>query len=275
MDAAIPSGVAVPNWAYYDYVTAGVFNLELASQQSGPESTAPPGPSSTVISAGSTATSAIATILTYGIWPPDKLKMPRPTNRKRQNILNLQGGGNASAAKKPWLKPPDVEPVDPLPPPVPIPAEPPDAQNCGEFTPIEPTIHLHEPEIIDNMEGMINTHPEDVAALVPEVMEAVGVYDQPFRPDAPDEPEDYKPVLDETQAINLPNTPADSHDPLIDEAQALQASIAAVVSPFQNAPIPRDIALLALAKLNLILRPSQEALPGYKPPKLDSMFSIR
>ncbi|KAJ1308315.1 hypothetical protein OPQ81_004027 [Rhizoctonia solani] len=55
--AAIPSGVAVPNWAYYDYVTAGVFNQVIASQQSGPESTAPPGPSRTATSAATEATS--------------------------------------------------------------------------------------------------------------------------------------------------------------------------------------------------------------------------
>ncbi|KAG8728160.1 hypothetical protein FRC11_011686 [Ceratobasidium sp. 423] len=60
--ASIPSGVAVPNWAYYNYVTAGVFNLAIASQQSGPESTAPPGPSSTATSAGSTATSTSTSI---------------------------------------------------------------------------------------------------------------------------------------------------------------------------------------------------------------------
>ncbi|CAE6476969.1 unnamed protein product [Rhizoctonia solani] len=55
--ATIPSGVTVPNWAYYDYVTTGVFNLAIASQQSGPESTAPPGPSSTATSVVATATS--------------------------------------------------------------------------------------------------------------------------------------------------------------------------------------------------------------------------
>ncbi|CAE6444919.1 unnamed protein product [Rhizoctonia solani] len=55
--AAIPSGVAVPDWAYYDFVTAGVFNQVIASQQTGPESTAPPGASSTAASTASTATS--------------------------------------------------------------------------------------------------------------------------------------------------------------------------------------------------------------------------
>ncbi|CUA77180.1 hypothetical protein RSOLAG22IIIB_06554 [Rhizoctonia solani] len=54
----IPAGVAVPDWAYYDYVTAGVFNQVIASQQSGPESTAPPGASSTAAATASTASTA-------------------------------------------------------------------------------------------------------------------------------------------------------------------------------------------------------------------------
>ncbi|CAE6429191.1 unnamed protein product [Rhizoctonia solani] len=53
---ALPSGVSVPNWAFYDYVTAGVFNQVIASQQSGAESSAPPGPSSTAASTATTTT---------------------------------------------------------------------------------------------------------------------------------------------------------------------------------------------------------------------------
>ncbi|EUC56231.1 hypothetical protein RSOL_166310 [Rhizoctonia solani AG-3 Rhs1AP] len=47
---AIPSGVVAPDWAYYDYVTAG------HRQQAGPKSTVPPGASSTATSTASTTT---------------------------------------------------------------------------------------------------------------------------------------------------------------------------------------------------------------------------
>ncbi|CAE6384966.1 unnamed protein product [Rhizoctonia solani] len=52
----IPSGVTVPNWAYYDFVTTGIFNLDIARQQSGPESTPPPGPTITSTATASTPT---------------------------------------------------------------------------------------------------------------------------------------------------------------------------------------------------------------------------
>ncbi|EUC56260.1 hypothetical protein RSOL_166700 [Rhizoctonia solani AG-3 Rhs1AP] len=47
---AIPSGVVAPDWAYYDYVTAG------HRQQAGPEPTTPPGASSTATTTVSTTT---------------------------------------------------------------------------------------------------------------------------------------------------------------------------------------------------------------------------
>ncbi|KAG8715399.1 hypothetical protein FRC11_004299 [Ceratobasidium sp. 423] len=43
----LPTGVAVPSWAYYDFTTAGAFNVAIASQQSGLESTAGSGPTAT------------------------------------------------------------------------------------------------------------------------------------------------------------------------------------------------------------------------------------
>ncbi|CAE7102158.1 unnamed protein product, partial [Rhizoctonia solani] len=56
----IPSGTVVPNWAFYDYVTAGVFNQVIASQQSGPESTGPAVPSSTRASTATTTSTSTA-----------------------------------------------------------------------------------------------------------------------------------------------------------------------------------------------------------------------
>ncbi|KAB5593414.1 transmembrane protein [Ceratobasidium theobromae] len=36
----VPAGVSIPHWAYYDFTATGVFNAVIASQQSGPESSA-------------------------------------------------------------------------------------------------------------------------------------------------------------------------------------------------------------------------------------------
>lgn len=52
-------------------------------------------------------------------------------------------------------------------------------------------------------------------------------------------------------------------------------SVANVLSPYKNATIPQDIAADALKRLDLILYPSKSAGTGYKPPKIDGMFSIR
>ncbi|CEL59228.1 hypothetical protein RSOLAG1IB_03161 [Rhizoctonia solani AG-1 IB] len=63
---AIPPNVTVPNWAYYDFVTSGVFNLNIAQQQSGPESAAPPGPTNT----STTAASSLTSYSTYSSTSP-------------------------------------------------------------------------------------------------------------------------------------------------------------------------------------------------------------
>ncbi|CAE6429373.1 unnamed protein product [Rhizoctonia solani] len=44
---SLPAGVSVPSWAYYDFTATGIFNHITASQQSGPESSAISGPTST------------------------------------------------------------------------------------------------------------------------------------------------------------------------------------------------------------------------------------
>ncbi|KAL5641240.1 hypothetical protein ACGC1H_001653 [Rhizoctonia solani] len=51
---SVPSGVLVPHWAYYDFTLSGVFNAVIASQQTGPESSA-------VAAATSTGSSVPAT----------------------------------------------------------------------------------------------------------------------------------------------------------------------------------------------------------------------
>ncbi|KAJ1311387.1 hypothetical protein OPQ81_009879 [Rhizoctonia solani] len=61
----IPSGVLVPNWAYYDFTVSGVFNAVIASQQTGPESSAvaatPTGSSASTTGAPRTTTTTAAT----------------------------------------------------------------------------------------------------------------------------------------------------------------------------------------------------------------------
>ncbi|CUA75471.1 hypothetical protein RSOLAG22IIIB_11771 [Rhizoctonia solani] len=46
--APIPVDVTVPSWAYYDFTNTGVFNAVIASQQSGPESSAVSGATNTL-----------------------------------------------------------------------------------------------------------------------------------------------------------------------------------------------------------------------------------
>ncbi|KDN50128.1 hypothetical protein RSAG8_01464, partial [Rhizoctonia solani AG-8 WAC10335] len=53
---SIPSGVSVPHWAYYDFTLSGVFNAVVASQQTGPESSAVAAATPTGSSASSAST---------------------------------------------------------------------------------------------------------------------------------------------------------------------------------------------------------------------------
>ncbi|KAG9124112.1 hypothetical protein FRC07_012786 [Ceratobasidium sp. 392] len=89
--------------------------------------------------------------------------------------------------------------------------------------------------------------------------------------------------LDEPDESVLPfieNAPPEidanqSHDALVEEHSAVQSSVKTVVSPYANAKIPHDIAADALQRLDYILCPSKCVGTGYRPPKLDGMFSIR
>ncbi|QRV74793.1 DDE superfamily endonuclease [Ceratobasidium sp. AG-Ba] len=101
--------------------------------------------------------------------------------------------------------------------------------------------------------------------------------DQFSNPHGSDEHEiDVSEPPDPPDLPNMSNTnTAGSHDALAEEHQAIQGSVKAVTTTFKNAPIPRDVASYALEKLECILRPSKEAPPGFIPPKLDDMFSIR
>ncbi|CAE6425427.1 unnamed protein product [Rhizoctonia solani] len=57
----IPSGVSVPHWAYYDFTLSGIFNAVIASQQTGPESSAVSSSTPTGTRTSSTSATAVAT----------------------------------------------------------------------------------------------------------------------------------------------------------------------------------------------------------------------
>ncbi|CCO35989.1 hypothetical protein BN14_10111 [Rhizoctonia solani AG-1 IB] len=111
--------------------------------------------------------------------------------------------------------------------------------------------------LLPNQLNTTNLEPEDEFSL----------------PSGPDEPETGE-FPDANATIHVVGA-SHSHDPLAEESETMQASITAVAVPFQNAPIPRDVAGDALKKLEFILDPSKAASANYKPPKLNSMFSIR
>ncbi|CAE6386000.1 unnamed protein product [Rhizoctonia solani] len=65
----IPNNVLVPHWAYYDFTLSGIFNAVIASQQTGPESSAVSAPTSTSNPASNTTPavpSATSTNITNG-----------------------------------------------------------------------------------------------------------------------------------------------------------------------------------------------------------------
>ncbi|CAE6427089.1 unnamed protein product [Rhizoctonia solani] len=74
---AIPSGVLIPHWAYYDFTLSGVFNAVIASQQTGPESSAvgaatPTGSSASATGASATTTNGV--LVTSTVIPNDDNK---------------------------------------------------------------------------------------------------------------------------------------------------------------------------------------------------------
>ncbi|KAF8707908.1 hypothetical protein RHS03_03921, partial [Rhizoctonia solani] len=58
---SVPTGVLVPHWAYYDFTLSGVFNAVIASQQTGPESSAVASATSTSAPTSFISTPPIAT----------------------------------------------------------------------------------------------------------------------------------------------------------------------------------------------------------------------
>ncbi|KAG8710672.1 hypothetical protein FRC11_004247 [Ceratobasidium sp. 423] len=123
-------------------------------------------------------------------------------------------------------------------------------------------------------ELMVNIDATNVAPRVVQLNDSnLEPEDEFSPPNGPDEHETGG-IPETNENLHLVGAP-NSHDPLAEESEAVQASITAVAAPFQNAPIPRDIASDALKKLEVILDPSKAESADYKPPKLDSMFSIR
>ncbi|CAE6422199.1 unnamed protein product [Rhizoctonia solani] len=78
----LPAGVSVPSWAYYDFTTAGVFNAAVASQQTGLESSAVSGATSTPIAVPSLtgAPSATPTEIIGGTSTPKPVKTQSGSN---------------------------------------------------------------------------------------------------------------------------------------------------------------------------------------------------
>ncbi|CEL59240.1 hypothetical protein RSOLAG1IB_03173 [Rhizoctonia solani AG-1 IB] len=81
----LPTSVNVPSWAYHDFTTAGVFNAVIASQQSGPESSA--------IAASTGASTLAPTATSTGTGIVTSVPNPPPTQSPSSSNTGAIIGG--------------------------------------------------------------------------------------------------------------------------------------------------------------------------------------